>query len=49
LWQVNGRNHTDFQTWMRQDLEYIDNWSMSRDVKILMKTFPAVFSGRGAS
>ncbi len=49
LWQVNGRNHTDFQTWMRQDLDYIDNWSMSRDVKILMKTFPAVFSGRGAS
>jgi exopolysaccharide biosynthesis polyprenyl glycosylphosphotransferase len=49
VWQVNGRNNTDFQTWMKQDLEYIDNWSFGRDVKILLKTVPAVLTGRGAS
>lgn len=49
VWQVSGRNDTDFQTWMRQDLEYIDNWSFSNDMKILLKTVPAVLSGRGAS
>ena len=49
VWQVNGRNNTDFETWMRQDLEYIDTWSIGKDMKILLKTVPAVFSGRGAS
>ena len=49
VWQVNGRNNTDFQTWMRQDLEYIDNWSFGGDMKILLKTVPAVLTGRGAS
>ena len=49
VWQVNGRNHTNFDTWMRQDLQYIDNWSIGTDVKILFKTIPAVLGGRGAS
>ena len=49
VWQVNGRNNTDFDTWMKQDLEYIDNWSIGQDVKILFKTIPAVLSGKGAS
>ena len=49
LWQVNGRNNTDFETWMRQDLSYIDNWSIAADVKILFKTVPVVLTGRGAS
>ena len=49
VWQVNGRNHTDFDTWMQQDLQYIDNWSIGKDVKILFKTIPAVLSGKGAS
>jgi len=48
LWQVSGRNHVDFQDWVKLDLEYIDNWSLWLDLKILLKTIPAVFSGKGA-
>ncbi len=50
LWQVNGRNKIDnFDEWVKLDLEYIDNWSIWLDLKILLKTIPAVISGRGAS
>jgi exopolysaccharide biosynthesis polyprenyl glycosylphosphotransferase len=49
LWQVSGRNELDFQQWMELDLEYIDTWSPWLDFKILLKTIPAVISGRGAS
>jgi exopolysaccharide biosynthesis polyprenyl glycosylphosphotransferase len=49
LWQVSGRNQIDFDTWMQLDLEYIDSWSPMLDFKILLKTIPAVLSGRGAS
>lgn len=49
LWQVSGRNQLDFDRWMRLDLEYIDTWSHWLDMKILLKTVPAVLSGRGAS
>jgi exopolysaccharide biosynthesis polyprenyl glycosylphosphotransferase len=49
LWQVSGRNNvTDFREWVRLDLEYIDNWSLWLDVKILARTVPAVFAGTGA-
>ena len=47
LWQVNGREPR-FDDWIKTDMEYIDNWSLSLDVKILLKTIPAVLSGRGA-
>lgn len=49
LWQINGRNKIDFDDWMKLDLEYIDNWSLWLDTKILMKTVPAVFKREGAS
>jgi exopolysaccharide biosynthesis polyprenyl glycosylphosphotransferase len=49
LWQVNGRNNIDFDHWMKLDLQYIDNWSPSLDLKILLRTIPAVLLGRGAS
>jgi lipopolysaccharide/colanic/teichoic acid biosynthesis glycosyltransferase len=49
LWQVNGRHEIDFDHWMELDLEYIDNWSLSMDFDILMKTVPAVLKGTGAS
>lgn len=49
LWQISGRNQIDFDRWMQLDLEYIDTWSPWLDVKILLKTVPAVLSGRGAS
>lgn len=49
LWQVSGRNEiTDFEEWARLDLEYIDNWSLALDLKILALTIPAVLLGRGA-
>ncbi|NWF57688.1 MAG: sugar transferase [Syntrophaceae bacterium] len=48
LWQVSGRNQIDFNEWMKLDLEYIDNWSLWLDLKILLKTIPVVLSGKGA-
>ena len=48
LWQVSGRSKVDFQRWMQLDLQYIDDWSPLLDFKILIKTIPAVLSGRGA-
>jgi len=49
LWQVSGRNNvTDFKEWVRLDLDYIDHWSLWLDLKILLRTVPAVFHGTGA-
>lgn len=48
LWQVSGRNEVDFEEWMRLDLSYVDGWSPLLDLRILVKTIPAVLSGRGA-
>jgi exopolysaccharide biosynthesis polyprenyl glycosylphosphotransferase len=48
LWQVSGRSELDFDRWMALDLKYIDTWSPMLDLKILLKTVPAVLSGRGA-
>jgi len=50
LWQVSGRAELgDFNQWIALDLAYIDNWSLWLDLKILLKTIPAVFSTRGAA
>jgi len=49
LWQVSGRNNvSDFRDWVRLDLEYIDNWSLWLDFKILWRTVPVVLTGVGA-
>lgn len=48
-WQVNGRNKiTDFDQWVRLDLRYIDEWSLSLDAKIMLKTIPTALFGIGA-
>jgi exopolysaccharide biosynthesis polyprenyl glycosylphosphotransferase len=47
LWQINGRE-PQFEHWIKADMEYIDNWSLALDFQILVKTIPAVLSGRGA-
>ncbi|MBI4516757.1 MAG: sugar transferase [Deltaproteobacteria bacterium] len=47
LWQVNGRR-PQFDEWARLDMQYIDNWSLGLDFKILLKTIPAVLSRQGA-
>ena len=48
LWQVNGRSNVSFNQWMELDMVYIDNWSLGLDMKILLKTIPAVMKGSGA-
>lgn len=49
LWQISGRNDLrDFREWVRLDLEYIDNWSLWLDLKILLRTVPVVLMGSGA-
>jgi exopolysaccharide biosynthesis polyprenyl glycosylphosphotransferase len=48
LWQVSERSNATFDTWIAQDLAYIDSWSFRLDLKILCKTIPAVIRGRGA-
>jgi exopolysaccharide biosynthesis polyprenyl glycosylphosphotransferase len=47
LWQVSGRNRIGFEEWMRLDLRYIDNWSLTLDVLILLRTVPTVLMGTG--
>ena len=50
LWQVSGRNDIkDFVEWVRLDLEYIDNWTLWLDFKILWRTIWVVLLGKGAS
>ncbi|MBN2363372.1 sugar transferase [candidate division WOR-3 bacterium] len=49
LWQIGGRSKIlDFDKWVKLDLEYIDNWSLWLDIKIMIKTLPAIISGMGA-
>ena len=49
LWQVSGRNDIDTEEWMRLDLEYIDNWSLWLDCKLVLKTVKVLLRPRGAS
>jgi exopolysaccharide biosynthesis polyprenyl glycosylphosphotransferase len=49
LWAVSGRDNVDFETWMRMDMQYIDNWSLALDWKILLRTIPRVLTGHGAN
>jgi len=48
IWQTSGRSDLGFDTWVDMDIEYILNWNLGLDVKLLFKTVPAVLSGRGA-
>ena len=49
LWQIRGRSNISFGEWMQLDLQYIDTWSLGRDVAILLKTVPQVLIARGSS
>jgi len=46
LWAVIGRDRLDFESWMRSDLSYIDNWSLKLDWSIIVKTIPTVLAGK---
>jgi len=48
LWAIAGRDGVDFETWMKLDMQYIDNWSLALDYKIILKTIPRVLLGHGA-
>ena len=48
LWQVSGRSDLSFDQMVRLDLYYAENWSLWLDLKILLRTIPAVILGRGA-
>ena len=49
LWQVSGRSDIkDFDEVVKLDLEYIDNWSIGLDIKILLETIGAIFRRKGA-
>jgi exopolysaccharide biosynthesis polyprenyl glycosylphosphotransferase len=49
LWAISGRDNVDFETWMKLDMQYIDNWSLALDWKILLRTIPHVLMGHGAN
>lgn len=49
LWAVSGRDALDFETWMKMDMQYIDNWSLTLDWKIMLRTIPRVLTGKGAN
>lgn len=48
LWQVSGRNDCRDEERLELDLAYVDRWSLGMDLMVLLRTFPAVLSGRGA-
>lgn len=48
LWQVSGRSELPFDEMVMLDIYYIENWSPGLDLKIILRTLPAVLSGRGA-
>jgi exopolysaccharide biosynthesis polyprenyl glycosylphosphotransferase len=48
LWQVNGRHDLVFEDYVRYDLFYVENWSLTMDLYILAKTIPALLTARGS-
>ena len=48
LWQISGRSDLDWESSVMLDLNYVENWSLSFDLAILMKTFAVVVRGTGA-
>ena len=48
LWQVSGRSQLGFSEQVLMDIMYIENWSLGLDLRILLRTIPAVLSGKGA-
>ncbi len=48
LWQISGRSNLSFDRWVALDLQYIDDWSLRQDARILLQTIPVVLKGTGA-
>jgi lipopolysaccharide/colanic/teichoic acid biosynthesis glycosyltransferase len=47
LWQVSGRNRLSFEEMIQLDVEYIEEWALTTDLKIVWKTLPALFMNKG--
>ena len=47
-WQISGRDNISFDEWMKMDLDYIDNWRLATDLKIILVTVPIVLFGHGS-
>ena len=48
LWQVSGRNDVSYDSRVAFDRHYVENWSLFEDVRIIIKTVPAVWMSRGS-
>jgi exopolysaccharide biosynthesis polyprenyl glycosylphosphotransferase len=48
LWQVSGRAALSYEDMINLDIYYLENWSLGLDLKILIRTLPAIFAGQGA-
>jgi lipopolysaccharide/colanic/teichoic acid biosynthesis glycosyltransferase len=48
MWQMSGRSDLPQEEGMRLDMYYIENWSFWLDIKIILRTIPAVFFAKGA-
>ncbi|MFQ5436105.1 MAG: sugar transferase, partial [Anaerolineae bacterium] len=48
MWQVSGRSDTDYAERIRLDKQYVDNYTIGLDIKIILRTIPAVLKGDGA-
>lgn len=48
LWQISGRKEVDWIDRMHQDVAYVENWSLSNDILLILRTAGAILSGRGA-
>ena len=46
IWQVSGRSDLDFDTWVQMDIQYIEEWTVFGDLRLLGRTIPAVLTGR---
>jgi lipopolysaccharide/colanic/teichoic acid biosynthesis glycosyltransferase len=49
LWALSGHDNVDFETWMKLDMQYIDDWSLALDCKILLRTIPRTLLGQDAN
>jgi exopolysaccharide biosynthesis polyprenyl glycosylphosphotransferase len=48
LWQISGRKEVDWIDRMHQDVAYVENWSLSNDILLILRTAGAILGGRGA-
>ena len=48
IWQISGRSDLSFDEMINLDIYYLENWALSMDIEIILKTIPAVLTSKGA-